>query len=61
MNNDRLLKSLTGVSRVEFETILPTFEKLLLEDLKSRKHIREIGGGRIGILTDGTQKLFYIL
>lgn len=60
--NSRLMKSLTGLSPIEFNELAKLFENELLIAKKGRKNrIRAIGGGRRGILPDGIHKLFYIL
>jgi hypothetical protein len=59
--DERLLKSLTGVSLKEFETLLPTFEKILFEIQNSKERQRAVGGGCKGILRDSRHKLFFIL
>jgi hypothetical protein len=59
--NERLLKSLTGVKLKEFETLLPTFEKILFEIQSRKERQRAVGGGCKGILRDSRHKLFYIL
>ncbi|GHT92598.1 hypothetical protein FACS1894122_06640 [Alphaproteobacteria bacterium] len=40
LNNDRLMKSLTGLSREEFEVLLPTFEQVWKESLESKERQR---------------------
>jgi hypothetical protein len=56
-----MTRSLTGLNLVEFETLLPTFEKVLLEIQSSKDRQRAVGGGCKGILHDSKHKLFYIL
>jgi hypothetical protein len=62
VENSRLLKSLTGLSPLEFTELAKIFETELLIVKKLKKdRIRAIGGGRKGILPDHIHKLFYIL
>ena len=62
LRNNRLMKSLTGVSIGEFEILGVTFEKVVYEYFASRKRQRPVGrGGRKGALTNSKEKLFYIL
>jgi len=59
--DDRLLRALTGLNLVEFEVLLPTFVKILLEIQRNKVRQRAVGGGCKGILSDARHKLFYIL
>ena len=64
-NNPRTLSALIGVTRKEFEDLLPTFEKEWALS-KKRQHAREgskrkIGGGRKGFMPTIAEKLFFIL
>ncbi len=59
--NPRLLISLTGTDQLEFDTIIPTFEKLLREFHIRKKRKRAVGGGRKGALPRAEEKLFSIL
>lgn len=61
--NNRLLKALTGVSRQEFNSLLPAFEQSVMEDkrLRSLAKERHFGGGSKGKLRTTEQKLFFIL
>ena len=62
-NNKRLMQALTGVSKKEFDNILPQFEQCLKEDKKERSKAKErrFGGGAKGKLGTVEQKLFFIL
>jgi hypothetical protein len=62
-NNARLMQALTGVSKEEFNDILPQFEQCLKEDKKKRSKAKErrFGGGAKGKLGTVEQKLFFIL
>ena len=62
-NNKRLMQALTGVSKKEFDDILPQFEQCLKEDKKKRSKAKErrFGGGSKGKLQTVEQKLFFIL
>jgi hypothetical protein len=59
--NERLLKSLIGVTATEFSSLLPTFSKVLYESHALKKRLRAVGGGRKGVLPNVKEKLFYIL
>ena len=58
---ERLMRSLTGLNLLEFEELLPTFEKVLFESQNRKERRRAVGGGCKGILLDAKHKLFYIL
>ena len=67
VRNERQLKSLTGLSRKEFDTLLEAF-LICLEEIKqeqyrkNRRHRkRRPGGGRKGALATAPNKLFFIL
>lgn len=59
--DERQLKAVIGMSRTEFNVILPVFSKLLLEESKNKDRQRAVGGGRKGTLLDEMYKLFFIL
>jgi len=59
--DDRLIKGLTGLSKVEFDVLLPTFKKVLFDVQNRKDRQRAVGGGAKGHLPDARQKLFYIL
>jgi hypothetical protein len=59
--DDRMMRALTGLNLKEFEVLLPTFEKILLETQSTKDRQRAAGGGRKGILRDARSKLFFIL
>jgi hypothetical protein len=61
LSNERLLKSLTGLSKSEFEALLPTFEQIWVESLTLKDRKRAVGAGCKGILSDSAHKLLYIL
>ena len=46
--NERLLKAVTGMTTLEFETLLTNFEKLLQEIAHQRPRQCAIGAGRKG-------------
>jgi hypothetical protein len=56
-----MMRGLTGLNLVEFETLLSTFERILFEIHNNKKRQRAVGGGCKGILLDAKHKLFYIL
>ncbi len=59
--NNRIMKSLTGMSIREFELLLQLFEAIYYESLINKTRQRAIGGGRKGALADVSKKLFFIL
>lgn len=61
--NERLLKSLTGVSKSEFDDLLPVFTQCVLEDMKAKSVAtkRRYGAGAKGKLPNAYTKLFFIL
>lgn len=59
--NPRLTRAILGVSGREFTTLLDTFEQVLHEHQTQKKRRRAIGGGRIGRIKPGRNKLFFIL
>ncbi|MDR1207789.1 MAG: transposase family protein [Holosporales bacterium] len=61
LNNPRLLKALTGVPAQEFEILLLTFTRILIEIATSKPRQRAYGGGDKSILETPADKLFYIL
>ena len=61
LKNKRLCQAMIGMSKLEFENILPTFEKILFEEKKKKKRKRAIGAGQKGILKSARNKLFFIL
>ena len=66
LKNDRLLKSLTGLSKEKFEELSTYFETILKEErAKAYKNNpnrqRKPGGGTKGKLQSAQEKLFYIL
>jgi hypothetical protein len=61
LGKDRLMKALTGLSREEFEVLLPTFERVWEESLESKDRKRAVGGGKKGLLPKAGDKLLYIL
>jgi len=66
LKNNRILKSLTGLSIEKFKELVPYFETILkeeegkrIENDKNRK--RKAGGGKKATLDSSEAKLFYIL
>jgi hypothetical protein len=63
LNQDRLLRAMTGLNRQAFDELLPqfseTYERTVLNSLANRK--RAPGGGRKPTLRTIEEKLFYIL
>ncbi len=67
IKNDRQFKALTGVSREEFDIMLPVFDESNLEIInenyenKKDERQRKPGGGQKGVLDTTEKKLFFIL
>lgn len=61
LNNTRLVRAILGVTKKEFEALLPVFEQILREYRESKKRRRAIGGGANGNIKSPERKLFYIL
>lgn len=63
LNQDRLMRALTGLNRRAFEALLPDFTKAYHQSLLNRdtKRQRAPGGGRKATLATMEEKLFYIL
>lgn len=61
LNNPRLTKAVLGVSKKEFDALLPMFEQVLLEHRESKTRKRAVGGGAEGKIKSPKKKLFYIL
>jgi hypothetical protein len=61
LKNNRLTKSLTGMSIREFEILSIVFEQVLYEHFANKKRERIVGGGRKGALINAKEKLFFIL
>jgi DDE superfamily endonuclease/Helix-turn-helix of DDE superfamily endonuclease len=63
LNQDRLIRAITGLNRKAFEELLPsfteTYEQSLLKPAEERK--RAPGGGRKATLGTPSEKLLYIL
>lgn len=61
LNNPRMVRAVLGVTKREFESLLLTFEQILLEHRESKKRKRAVGGGANGNIKSPRKKLFYIL
>lgn len=63
LKSDRLCKSLTGLTALEFTQLVESFKKNLLEArIKAKTNrVRAFGGGRTGNLVTDADKLFFIL
>lgn len=63
LKSDRVCKSLTGLTVLEFTQLVESFKRNLLEiRIKARNdRLRALGGGRIGKLITVEDKLFFIL
>lgn len=61
LNQDRLLRALTGLNRKAFDALLPTFSEVYEQTLHQRRRQRAPGAGRKARLCQTHDKLFYIL
>ena len=61
LNNQRLCRAVLGVSRREFESILPVFTHVVREHAEDKKRERAFGGGSNGNIKSPRKKLFFIL
>ncbi|MCU0552198.1 MAG: transposase [Leptolyngbya sp. Prado105] len=63
LNQDRLLRALTGLNRKAFDALLPSFEQAYEASRIAAKPVRQRarGGGRKARLSSNEAKLFYIL
>lgn len=63
LNQDRLLRALTGLNRKAFDALLPSFEQAYEASRNAAKPVRKRarGGGRKARLSSIEAKLFYIL
>lgn len=61
LNQDRLLRALTGLNRKAFDALLPTFSAVYEQTLLQQPRQRAMGGGRKARLHQPQNKLFYIL
>lgn len=61
LNNDRLLRSLTGMNRKAFDILLVDFDRAYQKTLSNKPRKRAVGGGRKARLQTSKSKLFFIL
>ena len=61
INQDRLLRALTGLNKRAFESLLSIFEQQYQQSLQSESRKRAVGGGRKAQLETITAKLFFVL
>jgi hypothetical protein len=61
LNNPRLCHAVLGVSKREFESLLPVFTQIVREHAENRKRERAFGGGSNGNIKHPRKKLFFIL
>lgn len=61
LNQDRLLRALTGLNRKAFDALLPTFSEVYEQTMHQRRRQRARGAGRKARLRQSQDKLFYIL
>lgn len=62
-HDDRATKALLGMSKKEFDELVPAFEQALRAAYKQMKpdRKRKIGGGKIGVLRSPEEKLAFVL
>lgn len=61
LQQDRLLRSLTGLNRKAFDALLPGFEEAYENSQPNKPRQRAVGGGRKARLQTPGEKLFFIL
>lgn len=61
LNQDRLLRALTGLNRQAFEALLVAFSPLYEQTRHTHPRQRAVGGGRKARLASNREKLFFIL
>lgn len=61
LNQDRLLRALTGLNRKAFDALLATFALLYEHSSHTQPRQRAVGGGRKARLLGTQEKLFFIL
>jgi hypothetical protein len=61
LNQDRLLRTLTGLNRRAFDALLETFSHLYEQTRQTQPRQRVVGGGRKARLLSNQAKLFFIL
>jgi hypothetical protein len=61
LQQDRLLRSLTGLNRKAFDALLPEFDVAYEHSQQAKPRQRAIGGGRKARLQTSCEKLFFIL
>lgn len=61
LNQDRLLRALTGLNRKAFDTLLEPFSPLYEQSRHTATRQRAVGGGRKARLLTSQEKLFFIL
>jgi hypothetical protein len=61
LEQDRLLRAMTGLNRKAFEALVPTFSAVYEQTLLDQPRQRALGGGRKARLRTFRDKLFYIL
>lgn len=61
--DDRATKALLGLSKKEFEELVPVFKQALVAAYKQAKpdRKRKLGGGKIGVLRSVEEKLAFVL
>ncbi|MGD1942524.1 MAG: transposase family protein [Leptolyngbyaceae cyanobacterium] len=61
LNQNRLLRALTGLNRQAFDALLPTFSEVYEQSVPQRQRQRAPGAGRKARLRQAQHKLFFIL
>ena len=61
LNNDRLMRAMTGLNRKAFEALVPSFAQVYAASVQRQNRKRAAGAGRKGNLVDVPSKLFFVL
>jgi hypothetical protein len=61
LENQRLCRAILGVSKREFDALLPVFAHVAREQAEHKKRERAVGGGSNGNIKSPRKKLFFIL
>jgi hypothetical protein len=61
LNQDRLLRALTGLNRKAFDALSAGFSSLYEQSRQTQSRQRAVGGGRKARLLGTQEKLFFIL
>jgi hypothetical protein len=61
LNQDRLVRALTGLNRKAFDELLAAFSPVYEQNRQTQPRQRAVGGGRKACLSGTQEKLFFIL